>query len=118
MYDYFCQYFGGWSASACRKGFCAEHTKIVLKQGKRIGCVSIEIRENEIYITNIQVNSKNRGKGIGKLLLENIIKEYAGHTIALGVFEANPARKLYSALGFEIVSNEKGVIRMERPLGK
>lgn len=53
----------------------------------------------ENILVYIAVNSKFRGKGIGKALLQNAIKACKGD-IALHVERDNPARFLYEKVGF------------------
>lgn len=54
----------------------------------------------ENILVYIAVDGSQRGKGVGKQLMENAIKIAKGD-IALHVEPDNPAKKLYERLGFE-----------------
>ncbi|MCC5926223.1 MAG: GNAT family N-acetyltransferase [Bacteroidetes bacterium] len=53
----------------------------------------------EHILVYIAVDSSQRGKGVGKALMETVIKATSG-SIALHVEPDNPARRLYERLGF------------------
>ncbi|WP_077197872.1 GNAT family N-acetyltransferase [Thermosipho affectus] len=66
-----------------------------------------------IYIQNISVDKKSRGKGIGTKLLEYFIKEtekkgYRG--IYLDVEKNNRAKNLYLRKGFKIIKEKKALM--------
>lgn len=53
----------------------------------------------EHILVYIAVDSSQRGKGVGKALMEKVIASTSG-SIALHVEPDNPARRLYERLGF------------------
>jgi ribosomal protein S18 acetylase RimI-like enzyme len=65
-----------------------------------------DLDEKELYIGNICVDKKFRGKGVGKFLIENIFnyaKESKCKRIILDVSKENKiAQKLYKKMGFKI----------------
>lgn len=74
------------------------------EEGKIVGAVVVNQTGMEGYIPEnilvyIAVDSSQRGKGIGKTLMEKAIK-YAQGDIALHVEPDNPAKHLYEKLGF------------------
>lgn len=74
------------------------------ENNKIIGAVVINETGMEAYIPSnilvyIAVDQSQRGKGIGKNLMEEAIAQTSGG-IALHVEPDNPARKLYEKLGF------------------
>lgn len=74
------------------------------EQGKIVGAVVVNKTGMEGYIPEnilvyIAVDNTQRGKGIGKALMEAAINNAKG-SIALHVEPDNPARKLYEKLGF------------------
>lgn len=74
------------------------------EEGKIIGAVIVNKTGMEGYIPEnilvyIAVDKNQRGKGVGKALMEAAIKNTKG-SIALHVEPDNPARKLYEKLGF------------------
>ena len=64
----------------------------------------------ENILVYIATCKKNRGKGIGKLLMSKIIEETKGN-IALHVENDNPAKYLYEKLGF---TNKYLEMRLEK----
>ena len=64
----------------------------------------------ENILVYIEKKKKNRGKGIGKLLMSKIIEETKGN-IALHVENDNPAKYLYEKLGF---TNKYLEMRLEK----
>lgn len=68
-----------------------------------------ETQEGEIYIDTIAVSPKAQGKGIGKLLIEFVIKEFVNkrkETLGLLVDYDNPnAKRLYEKMGFVVKNN-------------
>lgn len=74
------------------------------EDAKIVGAVVVNKTGMEGYIPEnilvyIAVDKRQRGKGIGKALMESAIKNAKG-SIALHVEPDNPARKLYEKLGF------------------
>ena len=74
------------------------------EEGKIVGAVVVNQTGMEGYIPEnilvyIAVNSNQRGKGIGKTLMEKAVHLAKGD-IALHVEPDNPARHLYEKLGF------------------
>ena len=74
------------------------------EEGKIVGAVIVNKTGMEGYIPEnilvyIAVDRSQRGKGVGKALMEEAIRSAKGN-IALHVEPDNPARKLYEKLGF------------------
>ena len=69
-----------------------------------------ETEAGEIYIDTIAVFPEYRGKGLGNIILDYIIEEFAnkkGFVIGLLVDFTNPkAKKLYESKGFEVVGEK------------
>jgi GNAT superfamily N-acetyltransferase len=91
---------------------------LVLVDGARAGRLYVDVWEREIRIVDIALMPEHRGRGIGTLLLERVFAEgdAAGKPVSIHVEVFNPARRLYTRLGFV----EKGMhgdvyILMERP---
>ena len=75
-------------------------------------CVYEGVVENSVY-----VSTGDRGKGVGRLLLEQLVEstEAAGvWTIQAGMFPENIASiELHEALGFEIVGRRKRLAQLD-----
>lgn len=67
---------------------------------------------DEAHITKVTITAPYRGMGHGKLLLRFLLEKAAqlgAHTIRLEVRESNePARRLYTGLGFEEIGLRRG----------
>ncbi len=83
---------GGWVFQATQQGKIVGAT-VVLRTG-----MSKYIPEN--ILVYIAVDKASRGQGVGKLLLDTVIKTVKGG-VALHVEPQNPAKGLYEKLGFE-----------------
>ena len=70
-----------------------------------LGYLMIRYLKNEINITNMAVTHLFQGKGIGRLLINHMIKDFPMHSsIFLEVKKGNfPAINLYSSVGFKQV---------------
>ncbi len=71
------------------------------------------INESQEYsgynITNICIDKKHQGKGIGSLLMRHCIDEYGAKSLHLDVIASNePAVRLYKSSGFWIVNKYLG----------
>ncbi len=78
---------------------------ILMDQGVPVGLLKVERGPSEWEILQIQLAPAMQGKGRGRLILENMIKESAtaGADLRLNVLTANPAKHLYDRLGFRMV---------------
>jgi len=99
------------------KLFFAEH------KGKLVGMIGIEfdLRDKRLHVAKlyqVYVEQSWRGKGIGKMLLDHVLKFVQKNArrikkIALAVNKTQlPAVKMYQSLGFEIVGLQKMEIKI------
>jgi len=70
--------------------------------GKPVGRLYIDRREDRIEIIDIALLPELRGRGLGRVLLEEILAEgeKSGKRVTIYVEHFNPARHLYDRLGF------------------
>jgi ribosomal protein S18 acetylase RimI-like enzyme len=75
---------------------------VIELDGAPIGRLYIERTEADLAIIDIALLPEHRGRGIGRMLLEEILAEAgaAGKTVTIYVEHDNPARRLYDRLGF------------------
>lgn len=81
---------------------CAE----ILLQGTRpVGLLKVARDGSDWELIQIQLIPELQGKGIGSELIRNLALEaqQAGAALRLSVLKGNPARRLYSRLGFSVV---------------
>lgn len=73
------------------------------------------VQDGSVYIACISVDRKMRGKGIGNLLLNRIIKDKQASKVVLEVLSDNVAAiNLYKKNGFNIVREEEGYSKKKR----
>jgi ribosomal protein S18 acetylase RimI-like enzyme len=78
---------------------------VIELEGTAIGRLYIDRGEDEISIIDIALLPAYRSRGIGRMLLEEILEEGAatGRKVTIYVEHFNPARRLYDRLGFRHV---------------
>jgi ribosomal protein S18 acetylase RimI-like enzyme len=78
---------------------------VIELEGTAIGRLYIDRQEDDISIIDIALVPAWRGRGIGRMLLEEILAEGAatGRKVTIYVEHFNPARHLYDRLGFRHV---------------
>lgn len=118
MGPYVEELFGPWD-DAVRweffdRWFRPEHTFVIGVGGEDVGVVAFEEREDDVYVTRIEVRPDRQGQGIGTAVLQRLLDQTheAGKAVSLHVFEINPARELYRRLGFTTSSERDGRLFM------
>lgn len=102
-----------WSENSLRDELTNETARFyVLRDGENLlGYVGANNISNEVYITNVAVNSKYRGNGYGKTLVNHLIKQSETERaffITLEVRKSNEnAIKLYEKCGFKLIGERK-----------
>ena len=81
--------------------------QIILVAGEPAGRLYIHRRDQEIRIMDIALLPEFRGRGIGTMLLNEILAEgeRAARPVTIHVESFNPAQRLYQRLGFVQVAN-------------
>ncbi|WP_312329530.1 GNAT family N-acetyltransferase [Sphingobacterium sp.] len=82
-----------------------EHAKIIEINDCAIGLLKCHRQTKKIELIQIQLAQSFQGKGIGKRILKELIKEAieSEKTITLSVLKTNQAKNLYLCMGFKIV---------------
>lgn len=82
-----------------------EHATIIEINKRAIGLLKVHRQANNIELIQIQVAPSNQGKGIGRRILNDLIKEAieSEKSITLSVLKTNQAKNLYLSVGFKIV---------------
>lgn len=90
--------------------------EIVLVDGAPAGRLYVDARPGTLYVIDISLLPRFRGRGIGTGLLCELIDQGAceGRSVSLHVDVGNRARLLYERLGFEIVREDGADLLMER----
>ncbi len=82
--------------------------RIILRDGRPIGRLYVDRRQDEIRLIDIALLPGERGGGIGTLLLEDLLAEAAqvGKPVRIHVERFNPALRLYERLGFSRIGDQ------------
>ncbi|WP_412541544.1 ribosomal protein S18-alanine N-acetyltransferase [Longispora sp. K20-0274] len=92
------------------------HYVAAVEDGELIGYAGLAVVDDtEAWVQNIAVRAADQGRGIGRLLLEDLLAAAGDRTVGLEVASDNPAQHLYAKYGFEIIGVRK---RYYQPSGK
>ena len=82
-----------------------EHALIIEIDKRAIGLLKIVRQADNIELIQIQIAVTYQGKGIGRRILNDLIKEAieSEQSITLSVLKTNQAKNLYLSVGFKIV---------------
>lgn len=77
---------------------------VVEREGRPIGRLYRDDRDDEIRLVDIALLAAERGRGVGGRLMRAVLDEAAarGVPVRIHVERTNPARRLYERLGFEV----------------
>ncbi|WP_182035366.1 GNAT family N-acetyltransferase [Vibrio diabolicus] len=97
-----------------------EHAKIIEVVGSSAGLFKAKFNEdfNEWYLAQIQIHPNYQNQNIASSLISMLIDKASAtdSTVGLSVVKTNPAKHLYSRLGFEIVGeNEFEYLMQHKP---
>lgn len=92
---------------------------LVLLDGVPAGRLYVDVWPREVRIVDIALLPEHRGAGLGTRLLERVFAEAdaAGLPVSIHVEMFNPARRLYTRLGFVEKETQGVYVLMERPAG-
>ena len=102
-----------------RVAYRLDCAQILMAQGAPVGLLKIARGPGEWEILQIQLAPGLQGGGKGRLILQHVIREAdaAGIGVRLNVLKANPAKRLYDRLGFELVGETAHEFIMIRAAG-
>jgi GNAT superfamily N-acetyltransferase len=89
-----------------RGSFHPQEIHVIQVDGKDAGMYVYDADEDgEVLLKRIEVLPEYQGQGIGSYIIKRLIgrAKKEGRDLRLHVFKINPARQLYSRLGFEVV---------------
>ena len=112
MLPLFTKYWGGWKPEVFRSAFETSNTTIIRIKGRRAGWFSIRDHSTYLYLNDIYISPRYRGRGIGTSIIQNVIESSPHQTLRLTTFVDNPALNLYRRLGFHVDTDDNGVVTM------
>ena len=101
----------GWD-DARQLAFFEEHFRrhagwlVIQVDGEDAGRLVVEVREDALYLADIELLPRAQGRGIGSAVVRSVMDDAAreGRAVVLRVLHVNPrARALYERLGFRHV---------------
>lgn len=97
------------------ESFTLSATSIIGAGGNDVGWMTVERHAGYIYLNEITIVAPWQSKGIGTMLLGELIEEARDRAVPLRLSTAkiNPARRLYERLGFHIIGEHSFKIEME-----
>jgi ribosomal protein S18 acetylase RimI-like enzyme len=92
---------------------------VIEVDGRPAGRLYVHRGPSDIRIMDIALVPEFRGRGVGTALLRALMQEAdaSGRKLSIHVEVNNPARSLYSRLGFEPAGEHGIYVLMERPPG-
>lgn len=91
--------------------------EVVLVDGEPVGRLIVARWPEELRVVDVALLPEHRGRGIGGVLLRELIEEAEerGVKVSVHVERFNPAQRLYARLGFRPVSEQSVYVLLERP---
>lgn len=111
----------GWDDNAQRgffeKGFRPEAIQIIQNDGRDVGMYELQERDDDWFLSRMEILPEYQNRGIGTVVLQRMIDAVAStdKPFRLRVFKVNPARKLYTRMGFIETGETATHVLMELP---
>jgi ribosomal protein S18 acetylase RimI-like enzyme len=93
----------GEQAGYFERRFQPERLQIVQASGEDVGVLSVEDRDDELFLADVEIHPRWQGRGIGSSIVRSLQDQArsAGKPLTLQVLHVNTrARALYERLGF------------------
>lgn len=108
MKEYIDQTWGwddAFQESLFKKNYVPAEFQVITFNGSDIGMLSLEEREEEIFLRTIKIHPNYQSQGIGTAIISKIIADGTLNMkpVRLRVLKVNPAKRLYERLGFSTV---------------
>ena len=106
--------FGPWDESfqqaRFEEHFQPEVRQIIVVEGRDVGVLQVEEREDHVFLGLIEVTPEMQNRGLGTRVINDVLAQAQarGKAVRLQVLKGNPgARRLYERLGFAIVEERE-----------
>ena len=96
------------------KRFIPSEIQIIVVDDHDVGNLSVEDRDDELYIAGIYLLPTWQNQGLGTSVIEDVLLKAAGKEkgVRLQVLRVNPALRLYERLGFQTYEETDTHIKM------
>jgi GNAT superfamily N-acetyltransferase len=107
--------WGKWDAERTRMSFFPETHRIVRLCETDIGCIEVVEEPSTFRLNKLYIAPSYQNQGIGTEVLRRMISNAraARKPICLSVLRVNPAKALYTRLGFKVQSQTPERVYME-----
>lgn len=97
-----------------RTNFDPASSRIVVAFGRDVGQLAVDLGPEEIFLAGIYLLPAYQGQGLGSRILDDLLSATwrSERPVRLQVLVGNPARNLYSRLGFRVVDKTETHIIM------
>ena len=94
-----------WQAQTFQQRFDPAKRQIIRYDGADVGVLSVEERDDSLFVALIAILPAYQRRGIGTSLIRRLQEEASerGLAVTLRVLKVNRARELYERLGFSLV---------------
>jgi ribosomal protein S18 acetylase RimI-like enzyme len=105
MQEYVAQTWGWdeeWQQAHFREHFDPSKDQVIVLKGEDIGVLSVEPRQDHVFLSKIYILPQYQRLGIGTRLIRAVLERAHRRDVpvTLRVIKVNPARRLYERLGF------------------
>ena len=106
--------------SLFRERYIPNQVQVITFDGKDIGMISLEERDEDVFLRAIEILPSHQGQGIATRIIQQIIDDAASKQkpVILSVLKVNPAKRLYERLGFSIIEETDTHFIMKTSLPK
>jgi len=94
-----------WQRARFDENFDPEKLEIVENETGPIGCISVKRLADEILLAAIEIAPERQNRGVGTRIIRELLDECDHKQLParLFVLKVNPARRLYTRLGFQCI---------------
>jgi GNAT superfamily N-acetyltransferase len=105
-----------WQRAHFQERFDPNQDEVIVLTGRDIGVISVEQKEDELFLSKIYILPDYQGRGIGTYLIQSVLNRAtdSGLPVALQVLTVNPVKRLYEHLGFVEVEKTSTHILMRK----
>ena len=123
MKDYVDQTWGwddAFQETVFRKNYVPAEIQIITFDGRDIGMISLEERNDDVFLRSIEIHPTHQQQGLGTPIIQQVINNAVSKQkpVHLQVLKVNPAISLYGRLGFSVIEETDTHFIMKTSLPK
>jgi ribosomal protein S18 acetylase RimI-like enzyme len=104
-----------WQTKYFRETRDLSRYEILVNNGRDVGCLGIRHEDKLLFLEYVAILPEYQNQGLGSEVVRGVLRSAAerGVPVGLSVLKANPARKLYERMGFQIIGSDEFRYYME-----